>query len=152
MEVINVRKKNLVQKGYGDLEHWLTDEDHIYIGRNMTFYVKAAVGSKWANPYSVKKYGRSKCLEMYEKYIRENPKLLNEIKSLKGKVLGCWCSPEVCHGDILMMLVNENDNTIDDANKTKMNEIKAEKPQTMGKRSFTKEIELKKSNKRGRSK
>lgn len=29
----------------------------------MSFYVKGANGSKWANPYSVKKYGRDKCMK-----------------------------------------------------------------------------------------
>lgn len=32
--------------------------------------------------------------------------ILKAIPSLKGKVLGCWCSPEACHGDVLAELAN----------------------------------------------
>ena len=26
---------------------------------------------------------------------------------LRGKILGCWCKPKPCHGDILVKLVEE---------------------------------------------
>ncbi len=32
--------------------------------------------------------------------------ILNAIPSLKGKVLGCWCAPLACHGDVLAELAN----------------------------------------------
>jgi hypothetical protein len=50
--VVNVRKKELQKLGYRDLLHWLEDENHVYIGRNMSFYVPGAVASKWANPFT----------------------------------------------------------------------------------------------------
>eukprot|EP00639_Heterosigma_akashiwo_P017500 CAMPEP_0206383464 /NCGR_PEP_ID=MMETSP0294-20121207/13943_1 /ASSEMBLY_ACC=CAM_ASM_000327 /TAXON_ID=39354 /ORGANISM="Heterosigma akashiwo, Strain CCMP2393" /LENGTH=131 /DNA_ID=CAMNT_0053833485 /DNA_START=134 /DNA_END=529 /DNA_ORIENTATION=- len=71
----------------------------------MTFYVKGAVGSKWKNPFSVKKYGRDKCLKMYSEYIKEHKTLYMDLEELKGKKLGCWCAPEGCHGDVLVSLV-----------------------------------------------
>jgi len=46
----------LVKKGYKDLEDWLKDPNHIYIGRH-NHYVKGATSSKWRNIFSVKKYG-----------------------------------------------------------------------------------------------
>lgn len=106
MEVVNIKKKNLQQNGYSNLEEWLLDENHIYIGRNMSFYVKGANKSKWHNPYSVKKYGLEKCLELYENYIRTSD-IYNDIDELNGKVLGCWCSPNKCHGNVLMKLLKE---------------------------------------------
>jgi hypothetical protein len=27
--------------------------------------------------------------------------------NLKDKNLGCWCSPEPCHGDVLIKLIKE---------------------------------------------
>lgn len=37
--------------------------------------------------------------------------ILDAIPTLKGKVLGCWCKPEACHGDVLAELANaEADN------------------------------------------
>lgn len=32
--------------------------------------------------------------------------ILDAIPSLKGKVLGCWCAPLACHGDVLVELAN----------------------------------------------
>jgi hypothetical protein len=29
------------------------------------------------------------------------------LKKLKNKVLGCWCYPEKCHGDILIKILEE---------------------------------------------
>ena len=73
----------------------------------MSFYVKGANKSKWANPYSAKKYGRKECVEMYEKYLKSDKKLMSELHELKGKNLGCWCYPELCHGDVLLKLLKK---------------------------------------------
>ena len=110
MRVINVSKKELNKCGITSLEEWLKDKQNVYIGRDMTVYVKGAKGSKWANPFSVKKYGREKCLELYEDYILNNKELLDNLSELKNKNLGCWCHPEKCHGDILIKLINEKIN------------------------------------------
>jgi len=114
METICIKKENLKKLGYNDLEHWLEDSNHIYIGRNLV-YVKGATKSKWCNPYTVKKYGRERCLELYREHITNNKKLMSELFELKNKILGCWCykskeNPkldESCHGDILIELVNQ---------------------------------------------
>jgi len=106
MEVINIKKQHLIKKGYSSLEEWLQDPNHIYIGRNMVCYVKGAVASKWKNPYTVKKYGIDQCLQLYEQHI-VNSDLYNQLEELDGKVLGCWCKDDPCHGDILVKLLNE---------------------------------------------
>ncbi len=107
-KVVNVKKVNLIKLGYKDLEDWMKDDDHVYIGRDMSFYVKDAEGSKWANPFSVKKYGRDGCLKKYREYIMSNDELLGQLDELEGKTVGCWCAPANCHGDILMELVKKN--------------------------------------------
>ncbi len=106
MSVINISKKNLNKLGYKDLEDWLQNSNHVYIGRNMTCYVKGAKQSKWCNKFSVKTYGRDKCLELYHDYIIKNNNLMKDIMELDGKILGCWCKPESCHGDILLKIIN----------------------------------------------
>lgn len=105
--VVNIRKGNLVKQGYKDFEDWSSKSNNLYIGRNMTFYVKGTNKSKWPNPYSVKKYGRDKCSEMYRKYILESKDLLNSLEELRSKNLGCWCCPDKCHGDILIELLEK---------------------------------------------
>ena len=107
-KVINVKKVELGKLGYADLESWLNSSpDHIYIGRNMSHYVKGAIGSKWANTFKVDKFGREGAIQRYEEYIRNTPNLFNSLTELQGKVLGCWCHPERCHGDVLIKLLNE---------------------------------------------
>ena len=108
MQVINIRKKELQKLGYQDLEDWLKKPNHIYIGRNMSFYVKGADKSKWFNPYPVKKYGLKKCLELFREYLIHNTDLYNQLEELDGKILGCWCEKNKCHGDILIeLLINK---------------------------------------------
>ena len=112
-KLISVKKFELRKLGFDDLEHWLTSSsDHLYIGRSMVHYVKGAVGSKWANPFKVTKYGRDDCIAKYEEYIKSTPELINNINELDGKILGCWCSPEPCHGDILLKLLREHKNEL----------------------------------------
>lgn len=106
--VINCHKSNLNNIGYENLEDWLKDKNNIYIGR-FNCFVKGTYNSKWKNPFRVKKYGIRVCLSMYEDYIRNNKQLMDELKELKGKNLGCWCSPGRCHGDILLKLIIERE-------------------------------------------
>jgi hypothetical protein len=35
------------------------------------------------------------------------PELLDYLHELEEKVLGCWCKPKACHGDILVKLVKK---------------------------------------------
>ena len=106
-KVINIRAKELrkVSPGkssYNSFQEWLdADSEHMYIGRNMTFYVPGTEQSKWHNPFSVKKYSLEKSLELYKEHITTSG-LKHDLKELKGKTLGCWCKPNQCHGDILL--------------------------------------------------
>jgi len=104
--VVNIRKAELKKQGYRDLEHWIEDENHVYIGRKNP-YVKGTHSSIWRNKFTVKMHGREGCIEQYEKYVRGRKDLMSQLPSLKGKVLGCWCKPEGCHGDVLVKLLGE---------------------------------------------
>lgn len=46
-------------------------------------------------------------IKRYRDYIIHNKKLMNDLHELEGKVLGCWCKPKACHGDVLVELVSE---------------------------------------------
>lgn len=64
----------------------------VYIGR----------GSKWGNPFRIGPDGsRDDVIHKYEAYLKNTPELFSSLHELKGKVLGCWCHPRPCHGDIL---------------------------------------------------
>ncbi len=50
----------------------------------------------WGNPFEMPEDGdRQTVIANYE------PSLLSRLDGLRGKVLGCWCAPEPCHGDVL---------------------------------------------------
>ena len=107
--VVNVKKYWLNKSGYKDLEDWLKYDNHIYIGRDMTKYIKGAKGSIWGNPFKINKQGLN-CLKLYKEYILNSKELYNKIDELDGKVLGCWCvTPENnnCHGNILREIIEE---------------------------------------------
>jgi len=72
----------------------------------------------WGNPYShrentlaiYKVKTRKESIDKYREYILNNPELLEKLPELRGKVLGCWCKPLPCHGDILIELLNQRVN------------------------------------------
>jgi hypothetical protein len=68
----------------------------IYIGRP----------SKWGNPFVIARDGsHEQVIDKYRAYVLGNATLLAAAKSeLKAKVLGCWCAPRSCHGDVLVEL------------------------------------------------
>ena len=69
----------------------------VYIGRP----------SKWGNPFSIGKDGtRKEVILKYIEYIFNNKQLMKDLPELKGKILGCWCKPNACHGDILAKLAD----------------------------------------------
>lgn len=80
-------------------------ECDVYIGRP----------SKWGNPYThlkdsktLAKYvvgSRQEAIDKYREWILTQPELLKDLQELKGKVLGCWCKPKECHGDVLIELI-----------------------------------------------
>ena len=113
-KVVCVKVAELRKFGYNNLEDWLKDPTHVYIGRGLSVYVKGADKSKWANPFSAKKWGRGTCLVMYKEYIKNHPQLMTELIELDGKVLGCWCAPLPCHGTILIELLKEHNKNIAD--------------------------------------
>lgn len=63
----------------------------------------------WGNPFILDADGdRETVCENYEfKYLPYKPSLIKKVKNLKGKALGCWCSPLKCHGDTLKKLSDE---------------------------------------------
>uniref|UniRef100_A0A7S4NSD2 DUF4326 domain-containing protein n=1 Tax=Paramoeba aestuarina TaxID=180227 RepID=A0A7S4NSD2_9EUKA len=100
-KVVNVKVAFLRDRGYANFGEWAKEENHVYIGRDMSFYVPGAKASKWKNPFPVKKHGMKSCLDLFENHLLSSPSLLSSVQELRGKELGCWCAPSQCHGDIL---------------------------------------------------
>ena len=102
--VVCVKVQYLRNDNYRNIQKWLENNNHIYIGRKLKGIDK---GDKWINPYTVKKYGVEQSLELYRKHVIND--LWNHLHELNGMVLGCWCIPHdglLCHGDVLVELFN----------------------------------------------
>lgn len=73
--------------------------------------------SKFGNPFTHLKHlggpliivdTREEAVARYEEWLKEQPELLADVKKeLKNKILGCFCHPLACHGDILLRIANE---------------------------------------------
>lgn len=71
--------------------------------------------SKWGNPYShlddtraeFKVANRDEAINKYREWILKQPELMDALHELEGKVLGCYCRPKRCHGDILVELLSQ---------------------------------------------
>jgi hypothetical protein len=88
----------------GRVVHVLREPYDVYIGREMRRY--GLKESKWKNPYKIGRDGtRDEVIAKYEHRVRSRPELVAALPELRGKVLGCWCAPEPCHGDVLLELV-----------------------------------------------
>lgn len=111
---------------YHDLKKWMLDENNVYIGRRGIVFVYNEKSKErwpkqdsiWANPFKGKKgSSHQQLVDQYEDYIRqklkEEPHLVDELKKLEGKKLGCWCKgnkseeEKLCHGDVLVRLIDE---------------------------------------------
>jgi hypothetical protein len=67
----------------------------VYIGRP----------SIWGNPFVIGRDGdRAEVIGKYEAWLTRQPRLLARVPDLRGKVLGCFCAPLPCHGDVLARL------------------------------------------------
>lgn len=82
----------------------------VYIGRP----------SKWGNPFIIlenriyfkrcvdtsKILTREEAINKYREWIVTQKHLMNSLDEIRGKILGCWCKPKACHGDVLVELCN----------------------------------------------
>ena len=110
-----VKVSELRKKKYANLEEWMKDENNLYVGRRGRIFIHEDdekrifhyKGSKWQNPFKVGEYSLEESLKLYEKHLVESG-LIKDVKELKGKTLGCFCSQKGdCHAKILAKLVNE---------------------------------------------
>ena len=82
--------------------HCKVEKYDVYIGRP----------GKWGNPFSWKEgtLAKFKCdtreesIEKFREWIQQDRILMEDLHELDGKVLGCWCRPKSCHGDVLKEL------------------------------------------------
>jgi hypothetical protein len=76
--------------------HCKKEKYDVYIGRPSIF----------GNPFTIGKDGnRKEVIEKFKIYfhdrIWQDLEFTKKVYKLKNKILGCWCAPQECHGDII---------------------------------------------------
>jgi len=123
MSVINC-KVSYIRPNYNTIQEWMNHPNHEYIGRRGIVFINKERFPKqdsiWANPFKIGRDGtRDDVLCKYEKLLRDKlytndvnkaaaaSTYKEDLLKLDGKILGCWCKPEPCHGDVLLKLIEE---------------------------------------------
>jgi len=92
-----------------------TERNPMTTSRTQVVHVKRApydvyVGrpSPFGNPFVIGRDGdRGTVIRKYRAWLLAQPALVERSRrELAGKVLGCWCAPSPCHGDVLADVAN----------------------------------------------
>jgi len=90
------------KKNFFDYE-WKKNPNAVYVGRP----------TKWGNPFTVKEYGLTMCLDRYTIWLTQ--KLFQDpsfLDPLKGKDLVCFCPlDQPCHADIITEFLSQKQTT-----------------------------------------
>jgi hypothetical protein len=77
----------------------------VYIGRP----------GPWGNPFSHKPgtlaqfqvANRAEAIDRFREWFLAQPQLVERARhELKDRVLGCWCKPATCHGDVIAEIID----------------------------------------------
>ena len=85
----------------------------VYIGRAGSS-VSSGDGY-WGNPFRLKEErDREWVLSLYRSYfdkrVAQDALFRARLLTLRGKRIGCYCHPKLCHGDVIAEWVNAQDN------------------------------------------
>ena len=76
--------------------------DAVYVGRGR--------GSRWGNPFKIGRDGnRDQVIELYRQWLWREIKAgritRDDLRSLAGRDLICWCAPNRCHAEVIRRAV-----------------------------------------------
>lgn len=97
-----LERRHLVETGMTVHANMKSDYALIEWAKGAGLFVRIDRATEWGNPFLLPEDGdRQTVVENYQWYLDNKPSLLAKLPTLKGKVLGCWCYPEMCHGKVL---------------------------------------------------
>jgi len=110
---ITARDKELIEalkRGETIVVNQKTDLAAIKYAEQNNLYVRCDRFSDFGNPFEMDKDGdRNEVCDNYANhYLPFKPSIHKQLKSLKGKALGCWCAPLRCHCDTLKNIIDAN--------------------------------------------
>ena len=77
------------------------DPDFVRIDRCSPFGCPFRIGEDGTREHVVEKYR-----QYFRSRIATDADFIEKVLRLKGKLLGCWCKPLPCHGDIIAEYLN----------------------------------------------
>lgn len=90
--------------------HQETDRALIHWAKTTGRFARIDRNSDWGNPFEIPDDGdRDTVCLSYQIFFRRKFSLYMRLEELQGKVLGCWCYPNHCHGDYLASILNGGD-------------------------------------------
>lgn len=115
MSVVNC-KVEFIRPIYNNLEEWIADTNNYYIEENRRVVIRGRSypykDSIFKIPAKIKRQkniNKQQMLELYKDYLidrsNKDEEFKKELLNLKDKNLGCWCKPDICHGDILLEVI-----------------------------------------------
>jgi hypothetical protein len=78
-----------------------SSEYDVFIGRPSLFGNPFIIGRDGSRKEVVQKYK----IYLYER-VRSDKEFKREVEKLRGKRLGCFCCPKLCHGDVIVEYLN----------------------------------------------
>lgn len=107
-----MKRRKIVEAGGTVVANMHSGKDEYLLrwARSTDRFVRIDRQSDWGNPFEMPADGdRDTVCDSYEVFFPRKFSLHNRLDELKGKVLGCWCYPQRCHGDYLVGKVTEDD-------------------------------------------
>lgn len=83
--------------------------------RREAFEVYIGRPSPYGNPFGhmagtlakFKVANRAEAIARFQEWFLSQPELVARARrELRGKVLGCWCKPAACHGDVIAEIID----------------------------------------------
>ena len=96
----------------------MRDSNAVENAKRQGVFIRIDRATKFGNPFSHKTAGtlakyyvetREEAVASYRDWVQSQPELMANLYELKDKVLGCWCKPLACHGDVLAELADALD-------------------------------------------
>lgn len=107
-----LERKAVVEAGGTVVANMHQDSDRalLHWAKTTGRFARIDRNSDWGNPFEMPADGdRDTVCDSYEIFFARKFSLHSRIAELEGKVLGCWCYPQRCHGDFLASKVQSDD-------------------------------------------
>lgn len=107
-----LERKAVVEAGGTVVANMHQDSDRalLHWAKTTGRFARIDRNSDWGNPFEMPADGdRDTVCDSYEIFFARKFSLHSRITELEGKVLGCWCYPQRCHGDFLASKVQLDD-------------------------------------------